>query len=105
LQIAPSAYCKHAARQRNPELQSSRAKRDAQLMPDIQRVWDFNQQVYGTKKGMDAAQTQRCSGRALYRYPPYEDSGVGWHGTTTIVSSVQSAIVHRQKLRQTITSN
>lgn len=66
MQIAPSAYWKHAARQRNPALQSTRAKRDAQLMPDIQRVWDFNQQVYGAKKvwmqlKREGVQVARCT--------------------------------------------
>ena len=50
LQIAPSAYRRHVARLRNPELCSTRAKRDAVLMPEIQRVWDFNLQVYGADK-------------------------------------------------------
>lgn len=50
LQVAPSAYRRHAARQRNPELRSARAKRDEQLMPDIKRVWQANLQVYGADK-------------------------------------------------------
>ena len=50
LQVAPSAYRRHAARQRNPELRSARAKRDEQLMPHIERVWQANLQVYGAEK-------------------------------------------------------
>ena len=50
LQVAPSAYRRHAARQRNPELRSARAKRDELLMPDIERVWHANTQVYGADK-------------------------------------------------------
>lgn len=34
----PSAYWRHAARCRNPQLRSLQAKRDEQLMVDIQRV-------------------------------------------------------------------
>ena len=47
LQMAPSCYWRHAARQRNPQLRSQRAQRDEGLKADIQRVWHANWQVYG----------------------------------------------------------
>jgi len=50
LQVAPSAYRRHAARQRNPELRSARAKDDERLMPHIERIWQANLQVYGADK-------------------------------------------------------
>lgn len=50
LQVAPSAYRRHAARCRNPALRSHRAQRDEQRMVDIRRVWDQNFQVYGARK-------------------------------------------------------
>jgi len=50
LQIAPSGYRRHAACQRNPELRCQRAKRDEGLMPQIQRIWHANWQVYGADK-------------------------------------------------------
>jgi len=50
LQIAPSAYWLHAARQRQPALRSLRAQRDADLVPQIQRVWHANLRVYGADK-------------------------------------------------------
>jgi putative transposase len=50
LQVAPSAYRRHAARQRNPELRSARAKRDERLIPHIECVWQTNLQVYGAEK-------------------------------------------------------
>jgi putative transposase len=50
LQVAPSAYRRHAARQRNPELRSARARRDEKLIPHIERVWEANLQVYGADK-------------------------------------------------------
>ncbi len=50
MQVAPSAYRRHAARQRNPERRSARARRDDLLMAHIQRVWDANMQVYGADK-------------------------------------------------------
>jgi transposase InsO family protein len=45
LQVAPSAY-----RRRTPELCSARTKRDGVLLPQIQRVWQANLQVYGADK-------------------------------------------------------
>ncbi len=50
LQIAPSCYRRHAARQRNPALRCKRAQRDDALIPDIERVWHANWQVYGADK-------------------------------------------------------
>ena len=50
LQMAPSCYWRHAARQRNPQLRSARAQRDEALKADIQRVWHANWQVYGADK-------------------------------------------------------
>jgi putative transposase len=72
LQIAPSAYRRHAARVRDPSLLSARAQRDAQLMPAIERVWSENLRVYGADKvwmqmnreGVDVA---RCTVERLMR--------------------------------------
>ncbi len=50
LQMAPSCYWRHAARQRNPQLHSARAQRDARLKADVERVWHANWQVYGANK-------------------------------------------------------
>ena len=50
LQIAPSCYRRHAARLRNPALRCKRAQRDDALIPDIERVWCANYQVYGADK-------------------------------------------------------
>ena len=50
LQVAPSAYWRHAARQRDPSLRSARTRRDEFLIPHIQRVWYAHLQVYGADK-------------------------------------------------------
>ena len=50
LRVAPSAYRRHAARLRNPDLRSDRAKRDVSLGADITRVWQANRAVYGADK-------------------------------------------------------
>ena len=72
LQVAPSAYWRHAARQRDPSLRSDRARSDEFLMPQIQRVWDANFQVYGAEKVWKQLQREgivvaRCSVERLMR--------------------------------------
>jgi putative transposase len=72
LQVAPSAYRRHAARRRNADLRSARAKRDEVLMPEIERVWQANLQVYGADKvwkqlNREAIPVARCSVERLMR--------------------------------------
>ena len=50
LPIAPSTYYLHAARKRNPDLQSNRAKQDELLSLDIRRIWEESFQNYGAVK-------------------------------------------------------
>ena len=50
LPIAPSTYRAHARRLADPALRSDRAKRDAELRPEIRRVWAENFEVYGARK-------------------------------------------------------
>ncbi|CAN7228510.1 IS3 family transposase [Pseudorhodoferax sp. LjRoot39] len=73
LQVAPSAYRRHAARQRHPELLCARAKRDAVLMPQIERVWQSNLRVYGADKVWHQLQREgvtvaRCTVERLMRH-------------------------------------
>ena len=72
LQVAPSAYRRHAARQRNPELRSARAKHDDALIPEIERVWEANPQVYGADKvwkqmNREGIRVARCTVERLMR--------------------------------------
>lgn len=72
LQVAPSAYRRHAARQRNPELRSARARRDELLVPHIERVWEANLQVYGADKvwkqmNREDIEVARCTVERLMR--------------------------------------
>jgi putative transposase len=72
LQIAQSGYRLHAARQREPQRRPARARRDEMLVPEIERVWRANLQVYGADKvwrqldreGIEAA---RCTVERLMR--------------------------------------
>jgi transposase InsO family protein len=50
LPIAPSTYYLHRARAADPTRRPARARRDDTLRPEIQRVYDTNQQVYGVRK-------------------------------------------------------
>jgi len=72
LQVAPSGYRRYAAQRRDPSLRPARAKRDDELVPQIERVWQANMQVYGAEKvwrqlareGMPVA---RCTVERLMR--------------------------------------
>jgi transposase InsO family protein len=66
LQIAPSGYWRHAARQRRPELRSARTRRDEVMLPMIENVWRSNLQVYGADKvwrqlGREGVRVARCT--------------------------------------------
>lgn len=50
LPIAPATYYDHLAKLADPARLSDRAKRDVDLRPHIQRVFDANWQVYGVRK-------------------------------------------------------
>jgi len=72
LQVAPSAYRRHAARQRTPGLRSARARRDEVLMPQIERVWQANMRVYGATKvwkqmNREGITVARCTVERLMR--------------------------------------
>ncbi len=50
LPIAPSTYYERRARAEDPDRRPAREKRDEELRPQIQRVWNDNQAVYGADK-------------------------------------------------------
>jgi putative transposase len=72
LQIAPSAYWREAARERQPALCAPRRKRDAALVPQIERVFTSNMSVYGADKvwhqlKREGTQVARCTVERLMR--------------------------------------
>ncbi|WP_343839197.1 IS3 family transposase [Castellaniella ginsengisoli] len=92
LQVAPSAYRRYAARCRNPELRSLRAKRDEQLMVNIQRVWEQNFRVYGARKvwkqlNREGVMVARCTVERLMRHLGIEGIRRGKRVRTTIPDS------------------
>ena len=72
LRVAPSAYRRHAARQRNPELRSDRQKLDERLKHEIEQVWKANREVYGADKvwrqmNREGISVARCTVERLMR--------------------------------------
>ncbi|WP_417277043.1 IS3 family transposase [Castellaniella sp.] len=92
LQVAPSAYRRHALRGRQPQLRSQRAQKDEQLKPQIYRVWEQNFRVYGARKvwkqmnreGMCVA---RCTVERLMRGLGIEGVRRGKRVRTTVSDS------------------
>lgn len=72
LQVAPSAYRRRAALLREPHKRCARAKHDELLIPQIQRVWQTNMQVYGADKvwrqlAREGTVVARCTVERLMR--------------------------------------
>ncbi len=89
LQIAPSAYRRHAARQRMPALCSARTQRDQALVPHIERVWRGNLQVYGADKVWRQLQREgtavaRCTVERLMRQQGLQGVRRGKRVRTTV---------------------
>ena len=66
LPIAPSQYYEWKAREANPERLPPRLRRDRALVPEIQRVYEENFQVYGARKvwrqlGREGQDVARCT--------------------------------------------
>jgi hypothetical protein len=68
LDIAPSTYYWHQQRRKSPERRSCRDRRDAGLIPEIQRVYEENHSVYGVRK------VWHVRGALLPDAPPDESS-------------------------------
>ncbi|GJE62688.1 IS3 family transposase ISMex33 [Methylobacterium trifolii] len=72
LSIAPSTYHAHAARRADPGKLPARARSDAALMVEIQRVFEANFHVYGVRKvwrqlGREGIVVARCTVARLMR--------------------------------------
>jgi transposase InsO family protein len=73
LPIAPSTYYEHRRRRENPERRSDREKRDVELQPKIESIWDSSfGGVYGVRKVWrqllrEDEKVARCTVRRLMR--------------------------------------
>lgn len=70
--IAPSTYYELRSRRLDPDKRPARAKRDEALIPEIQRVYDENKEVYGVEKiwrqlGREGKPAARCTVERLMR--------------------------------------
>ena len=100
MQVAPSAYWRHAARQQRPELRSVRSQRDEVLAAAIQRVWQANMQVYGARKVWHQLQREgiavaRCTVERLMRRLGMQGVRRGKRVRTTMADSVQACPLDR----------
>ena len=62
LPIAPSTYHRQKTLEKHPQRRSARAKRDEQLAPEIQRVWEANHRNYGARKVWKQLKRESFSG-------------------------------------------
>ena len=95
LPIAPATYYEHDVRRREPERLPARAKRDAALMPEIQRVFDENFQVYGVRKVgrqmlREGHEVARCTVERLMRKMGLEGVIRGKRVRTTVPDTALS---------------
>jgi transposase InsO family protein len=72
LPIAPATYYELKARERDPARLPTRARRDLELTPQIQRVWEENFCVYGARKtwkqlNREDVKVAHCTVRRLMR--------------------------------------
>ena len=67
LPIAPSTYWEHKRRVREPSRRSARSHRDAELRPEIRRVWEENYGVYGARQSMAPTGAGRGRGGTVHR--------------------------------------
>jgi transposase InsO family protein len=100
LQIAPSCYRRHAAQIRNPALRCARAQRDDELIPEIQRVWHANMQVYGADKvwmqmNREGLAVARCTVERLMKRLRLQGVRRGKVVRTTISSALASCPLDR----------
>ncbi len=104
LPIAPATYYEHLARRVDPARLSDRSRRDAQLRPQIQRVFDANWQVYGVRKiwrqlrreGFDVA---RCTVARLMK--AMDIQGLRHWARTNGASMAQSGANRRRRRSRT----
>ena len=93
LPIAPSTYYEQKARKADPSRLPDRARCDATLMVEIERVWNENRQVYGARKiwcqlHREGFQVARCTVERLMRQMGFKGVVRGKKVRTTISDEV-----------------
>lgn len=100
LQVASSAYRRRAARLCDPSRRSDRARRDEQLMPHVQQVWQENHRVYGADKvwrqlNREGVMVARCTVERLMRAQGLQGVRRGKRLRTTIADDAASRPMDR----------
>ena len=96
LPIAPSLYYEHRARKLDPDRRPERERRDEQLRPEIERVWEENQAVYGGDKvwrqlGREGVAAAQCTVERLMRGMDLSGAVRGRAFTVTTVADETAA--------------
>jgi transposase InsO family protein len=89
LPIAPSTYYEHRARRLDPTRCCHRFQQDAQLCPEISRIWEDNFRVYGVRKvwrqmRREGVEVARCTVERLMRKMGLQGAVRGRKARTTI---------------------
>jgi transposase InsO family protein len=105
LPIAPSTYYEHRARAEDPDRRPDREKRDEDLRPKIERVWNDNHAVYGADKVWrqlvrEKVEVARCTVERLMRGMGIQGAVRGRAFKVTTVADENAVrppdLVHRQ---------
>jgi putative transposase len=92
LPIAPATYYEYKVREAEPERQPPRVRREAEIKPEIRRVYDENFQVYGARKiwkqlCREGVGVARCTVERLMRSLGLQEVVRGGKRRTTISRS------------------
>ena len=97
LQIAPSTYHEHVARQADPSRAPARVQRDAWLRAQIRRVWEESFQLYGIRKvwhqlWREGIRVARCTVERLMRNLGIEGVRRDKPVKTTVGATIKSGV-------------
>ena len=100
LPIAPATFYDHLAKRADPSRMSYRAQRDADLTPEIERVFEENLSVCGVRKiwhqiGREGFDIARCTVARLTKEIGIEGVIRGKNPKTTIQDKAQSCPLDR----------
>ena len=100
MQVASSAYRRHALRLRDPSQRSDRARRDEHLKPHVHRVWQENHRVYGADKvwrqlNREGVAVARCTVERLMRAQGLQGVRRGKRLRTTMPDDAASRTLDR----------
>jgi transposase InsO family protein len=100
LPIASSTYYEHKAREADPQRAPARVRRDAELVPAIERVWEENFRAYGARKvwkqlNREQIGVARCTVERLMRQAGLRGIVRGARTRTTIPADVDQTPLDR----------